>query len=65
VLTLDSRRLVETASGHQSPLVVPWGVLAGGVAAVVALSIIAGLLPAWRLSRAEPLTLLQAGRSAT
>ena len=65
LLTADSRRLIEFTMGHYSPLTVPWGVLGSGVALVVALSLIAAIVPAWRLARTTPLTLLQAGRSAT
>ena len=65
VLTADSRRLVENFMGHHSPLVIPWGVIGIGVSVVVGLSVLAALIPAWKLARTEPLTLLQAGRSAS
>ena len=65
LLTFDSRRLVEFTMGHYSPLTIPWGVLGSGVALVVGLSLIAAIVPAWRLARTQPLTLLQAGRAAT
>ena len=65
VLTLDSRALMDLFMGHRPPVVIPWPVIGYGVAAVVGLSVVAGILPAWRLARTEPLDLLQAGRSAT
>jgi putative ABC transport system permease protein len=64
VLTIDSRRLVELTIGHHSKVVVPWNVIGIGVGSIIVLSLLAAIVPAWRLSRTEPLTLLQAGRSA-
>lgn len=65
VMTVSARKMTELMIGHHSQLVLPWGVLSVGVGVVILLSLIAAIFPAWRLSRTEPLTLLQAGRSAT
>lgn len=45
-------------------LIIPWTHLALGFAATLALCLIAAVLPALRIGRAEPLKLLQAGRMA-
>ena len=51
--------------GLAMPLVVPWGKLAAALSVTLALCLAASLWPAVRISRAEPLRLLQEGRSAT
>ena len=51
--------------GLATPLVVPWGNLAAALSATLGLCLAASLWPAVRIGRAEPLRLLQEGRSAT
>jgi putative ABC transport system permease protein len=51
--------------GMATPLVIPWPKLAIGFSATLTLCLAAALWPAIATGRAEPLTLLQAGRSAT
>jgi len=51
-------------SGMDASLVIPWGKLAVGVGSALGLCLIAGVWPAVQAGRAEPLTLLQAGRTA-
>ena len=50
--------------GMATPLIVPWSKLAIGFSATLALCLAAALWPAISTGRAEPLTLLQAGRAA-
>jgi putative ABC transport system permease protein len=50
--------------GYNPPLVVPWKMVAFGVAVVMFVAIAASLWPAASVARAEPLMLLQAGRAA-
>jgi putative ABC transport system permease protein len=64
VMSLDARGLSRITLGYAPPVVIPWGVVAAGTAAVMFISLAASLWPAWGVSRTEPLTLLQAGRAA-
>jgi putative ABC transport system permease protein len=50
--------------GMATPLVIPWAKLAFGFSITLALCLAAALWPAISTGRAEPLTLLQAGRTA-
>ncbi len=63
-MTMNARQLMTITVGHHPPLSVPWDIVWLGVGVVVGISLLASLLPAIRLSRTEPLSLLQAGRSA-
>jgi putative ABC transport system permease protein len=65
IMTMDARQLINLAIGHETPVVVPWGIISLGVAVVIGVSLIAAILPAIRLARTDPLSLLQAGRAAT
>jgi len=56
-------RYVNMRGGQITPLIVPWGPIGIGFAITVGLCLIAALWPAIRTGRAEPLRLLQAGRS--
>ncbi|HNS00116.1 MAG TPA: ABC transporter permease [Planctomycetota bacterium] len=49
-------------AGRTPPLVLPWGGLAVGFGIALALCLAAGLVPAWRAARKEPLGFIQAGR---
>jgi len=51
--------------GLNPTLVIPWGQLAGALAATLALCLVAALWPALRVAQREPLELLQAGRAAS
>jgi ABC-type lipoprotein release transport system permease subunit len=43
---------------------VPWGIIWAGAGTVMMISLLASIIPAWNVSRTEPLSLLQAGRAA-
>ncbi|MFN4241971.1 MAG: FtsX-like permease family protein [Tepidisphaerales bacterium] len=64
-LTVNSRRMSRLMVGFQPEVVVPWGVLGVGVAAVLTVAVLASLYPAATTARRPVLALLQAGRSAT
>ena len=51
-------------AGRTPPLVLPWAGLALGFGIAFGLCLLAGLIPAWRMSRREPLSFIQAGRLA-
>ena len=55
-------QFVSFFGGLAPPMVVPWGLLAAGVGATLGLCLLAGLWPAISIGRADPLSLLQAGR---
>lgn len=50
--------------GLAPPMVVPWGLVLGGVGATLVLCLLAGAWPALMIGRSETLELLQAGRGA-
>ena len=50
--------------GVATPLVIPWSVIGVGYLLNFLLCVIAAIWPATQVGRAEPLQLLQAGRSA-
>lgn len=64
VMCVDARQIMTLVIGHHPPIIVPWTPIVWGVLSVIGVSLLASLLPALRVSRTEPLTLLQAGRSA-
>lgn len=49
-------------AGRTPPLILPWSGLSVGFGIAFALCFVAGLLPAWRMARQEPLAFIQAGR---
>jgi putative ABC transport system permease protein len=51
-------------AGRTPPLTVPWGEMAVGFGIAFGLCFLAGLLPAWRAARKEPLGFIQEGRLA-
>jgi putative ABC transport system permease protein len=57
-------RYVTVRGGQITPLIIPWLQVGYGFAMTLGLCLIAALWPAIRTGRAEPLKLLQAGRSA-
>ena len=63
-LALNARRLQAWTVGYVPPLRIAWDVVAVGVLAVVAVSLLASLWPAASAARTQVLRLLQAGRSA-
>src|SRR5439155_5096196 len=65
LLSVDARGLSRVTIGYVPPVAVPWGIIGAGAGAIMLISIGASLLPAWGVSRAEPLSLLQAGRAAS
>lgn len=65
MMTLNGRRVGEMVVGYDVPLHVAWSVLWTGVSAVLAVSMIAALWPAWTTARTTVLNLLQAGRAST
>jgi putative ABC transport system permease protein len=65
LLAIDARKLMTVIVGYAPPQVIPWGIVAMGMGAVLLVSVLAALLPARLIARAEPLELLQAGRAAT
>ena len=65
LMALDAHRLGFIVTGFNPHLAVPWGVVTIGVGMVMLVAILAGAWPAIKASRAEPLFLLQAGRSTS
>jgi putative ABC transport system permease protein len=63
VMAIDAHRLGLTMTGFNVPLAVAWDYVTAGVAIVVAVALLAAAWPAIDVSRTEPLSLLQAGRS--
>lgn len=49
-------------AGRTPPLMLPWGGLSLGFGIAFGLCFLAGLIPAWRMARKEPLAFIQAGR---
>jgi len=49
-------------AGRTPPLVLPWRGLSLGFGIAFGLCLLAGLIPAWRMARKEPLAFIQAGR---
>ncbi|HLL90451.1 MAG TPA: FtsX-like permease family protein, partial [Tepidisphaeraceae bacterium] len=64
LMAVDANALSAVALGYNPPMDVPWGVVALGVGAVMLISVGASLWPAVSTAREQPLSLLQAGRSA-
>ncbi len=64
-MSVDARELSRLVIGYVPPMFIPWGIVLGGAAIVMAISIVASLYPAVRVARTDPLALLQAGRAAS
>ncbi len=65
VMSVNANRLTLNVLGSNLPLRVPWGMVWFGVGLVMLVALLASLGPAIRVARRDPLSLLQAGRSAT
>lgn len=64
ILTLNGRRLLELTIGHHPPLDIPWAIVGVGMSVVIGVSLLASIIPAIQVGRAEPLRLLHLGRSS-
>jgi putative ABC transport system permease protein len=65
VLATDARQVGLVLTGNHAPMLVPWDYVALGVGLVMSVSVLAGAWPAISVARAEPLFLLQGGRSTS
>jgi putative ABC transport system permease protein len=63
-IAIDARQLTFNVLGYSPPMQIPWGVIAGGCVALVAVALGASFMPALGVARSQPLELLQAGRAA-
>jgi putative ABC transport system permease protein len=63
-MSIDARQSSARFIGFLPPLLIPWGTILVGVAAVMVVSLCASLWPAVNVAKSEPLRLLQAGRAA-
>lgn len=64
LISFNAKAVGRIAIGYAPPTDVPWQVVGFGSLAVMVIALLASLWPAWDVARAEPLALLQAGRSA-
>ncbi len=64
LMGMDAHALSADVTGYDPPVSRPWGIILIGVAAVLVISLAASVGPAVQVAVAEPLTLLQAGRSS-
>ena len=64
-MAIDASQLSAVIIGYKPPMVIPWPIVWIGLAIVLLISFLASLGPALGVARAEPLTLLQAGRAST
>ena len=65
VMSVDAHRLSVLTTGYAPPPDIPYGIISVGVGIVLFIALAASLWPAMHVAKAEPLTLLQAGRAAT
>jgi putative ABC transport system permease protein len=65
VMAVDGHQMSWIVSGLHPSIVVPWSYVVIGVGVVMFVSILAGAWPAVNVSRTQPLSLLQGGRSTT
>ncbi len=63
-MAINAKALATAILGLAPPLSIPWGIVGLGSGIVMAIALLASLWPAIHVSRAQPLNLLQAGRSA-
>jgi putative ABC transport system permease protein len=63
-IALDARGFTGVIIGYAPALSVPWAIVAAGAGVVMLVALGASVWPALSVARAEPLTLLQAGRTA-
>lgn len=64
LMTINARQAQGWLVGYVPPLRIAWSVLWTGLAAVMSVSMIAAMWPAWSTARTTVLRLLQAGRAA-
>lgn len=64
VLAVDAHHLWGVIIGYRPPLLIPWPAVVIGMISVLVVALGASLWPAIHVARTEPLSLLQAGRSA-
>ena len=64
MMALNARQLSQWTIGYVPPLRVAWDVIGTGALAVLAVSLLASLWPAFATARTQTLRLLQAGRAA-
>jgi putative ABC transport system permease protein len=64
-MATDGNALTVVMTGYRPPLFIPWNSIGIGVIAVLFISLLASIWPAAEVARAEPLSLLQAGRAST
>jgi putative ABC transport system permease protein len=64
LMAFNARQLSRLVMGFEPPLAIPWPIIAIGVGVVMLISVLASLLPAISVARADPLSLLQAGRAS-
>jgi putative ABC transport system permease protein len=63
-MAVNAQKLNLVVLGYGPPMTIPWGIIWIGVGVVMAISLVASLWPAVHVARAEPLSLLQAGRAS-
>lgn len=63
-LALNERQVDTVVLGYHPPMSVPWGIVALGAAAVIAIALLASIWPSVSTARQTPLALLQAGRAS-
>jgi len=64
LMSINAKKLAVHVLGFDPPSYIPWGVLVAGTLIVMGITLLASLWPAINAARTEPLTLLQAGRTA-
>jgi putative ABC transport system permease protein len=64
LMTVDAHQLSRIVTGYHPNIAVPWVIISVGTAVVMCIAVLAGAWPAISVAKAEPLSLLQAGRAA-
>ncbi len=64
LMSINANRLNETIIGYAVSIKPPWAIIGIGTIIVMVTALLASLWPAISVARAEPLTLLQAGRAS-
>jgi putative ABC transport system permease protein len=65
LMSIDAHQLSFTMTGFNMPISVAWNYVAAGALIVVSVAVIAAAWPAISVAKAEPLFLLQGGRSTS
>jgi putative ABC transport system permease protein len=65
VMAIDGHQISLIFTGNNPTILIPWGYVVLGVSLVIGVSLLAGAWPAISVAKAEPLHLLQGGRSTT